>query len=142
MDIGFTGTQRGLTAEQKSSLWMVLRVITEIGIPVAPFHHGDCIGADQEAFELASMEGYVTHAHPCNIIGKRAWTHSRYVEKELPPLERNQVIVDRSDILIACPSGKGEILRSGTWATVRRAQKKGIPIIFVYPDGLIVWERL
>jgi hypothetical protein len=44
-------------------------------------------------------------------------------------------IVVESELLIATPKEVKEQLRSGTWATVRRARKVGIPIILITPDG-------
>jgi len=57
-----------------------------------------------------------------------------------PYLERNHNIVDESELLIACPKSKEEELRSGTWATVRYARKKGVRIILIYPDGSVSEE--
>lgn len=78
-------------------------------------HHGGAIGADTEAVDLAVTLSYTPVEH-------------------LPhgdPLQRNHVIVENSDILIAAPQEDGEILRSGTWATVRYARKAGKPIIML-----------
>jgi arginase family enzyme len=49
-------------------------------------------------------------------------------------LERNEDIVRDTDFLIACPEGS-EVMRSGTWATVRYARKKGRTIVVFWPDG-------
>jgi hypothetical protein len=54
-----------------------------------------------------------------------------YPEKEY--IERNHNIVDNTDMLIAFPSTKTEILKSGTWATIRYARKKGKKIIIIDP---------
>jgi hypothetical protein len=48
-------------------------------------------------------------------------------------IERNTEIVDDSDHLFAAPKEQFEQLRSGTWATVRRARKKGIPYEILLP---------
>lgn len=43
---------------------------------------------------------------------------------EKPYLKRNDDIIKNSQILIACPIDKTkEILRSGTWSTIRKARK-------------------
>ncbi len=52
-----------------------------------------------------------------------------------PYLERNRDIVDASEVLIACPSTREEVMRSGTWATVRYARKKGMKITLIFRDG-------
>ena len=50
-------------------------------------------------------------------------------------MARNDETIRRSDVLIAFPETPHEETRSGTWATVRRARKKGIPIYFFPLDG-------
>jgi len=58
------------------------------------------------------------------------------------PLERNSDIVADSDLLLATPRFYEEELRSGTWATVRRARKANKPLIIVWPNGKVDWEKL
>ena len=50
-----------------------------------------------------------------------------------PYLERNKEIVASSNLLIACPVGDKEELRSGTWSTVRFARKICTELVIVYP---------
>lgn len=57
----------------------------------------------------------------------------RYEPKEY--IKRDKDIVDTSDILIATPRFMYEELRSGTWATVRYAEKKNKPIVIIWPNG-------
>lgn len=54
--------------------------------------------------------------------------------KPEPYLDRNHYMVDRCNLLIACPEGI-EALRSGTWATVRYARKRPRNHLIIYPDG-------
>jgi hypothetical protein len=49
--IGFTGTQDGMTDQQKS----MLRDLLDGG--TGEFHHGDGIGADSEAHDIATLCG-------------------------------------------------------------------------------------
>lgn len=51
---------------------------------------------------------------------------------EKPYLKRNIDIVDNTDILIGCPSGE-EIVRSGTWHTIRYAKKQNKKIMMIRP---------
>jgi hypothetical protein len=53
----------------------------------------------------------------------------------MPPLARDLLIVKSCDRLLACPGTMTEIIRSGTWATVRMARKAGRPITIVLPAG-------
>ena len=135
--VGFTGTRRGLTAEQHTSLRAYL---SEKMSRMSVFHHGCCVGADAAAAALVAevLPTVVIEAHPCTI---RSMTDaasirlSTVIHPTAPPLDRNKTIVDRSDILIACPGGPNEERRSGTWYTVRYARRTGKPITFVWPDG-------
>lgn len=43
-------------------------------------------------------------------------------------MERNDALVEHADLLIAFPRTEHEVLRSGTWATVRRARKRGVEV--------------
>jgi hypothetical protein len=52
-------------------------------------------------------------------------------------LDRNHDIVDSSDLLIAVSESTVEVLRSGTWATIRYAKKLRKPIKIIYPDGKV-----
>lgn len=49
----------------------------------------------------------------------------------LEPLERNHVILDHTDYLLAFPKTRKEVLRSGTWATIRYAKKRDLPLKIV-----------
>ena len=46
-------------------------------------------------------------------------------------LDRNKSIVDKTDILIAFPSTNEEVIRSGTWSTIRYAKNKGKKILLL-----------
>lgn len=127
MIIGFTGTRDGMTITQKEELLAYLgKVMFEIK-PIIParhvFHHGDCIGADDEAARLAHNLGFIVVAHPSDLNKQRAYSPSHFVCDTRPPLKRNENIVMVSDALIACPKTKTEDIRSGTWATIRFAKK-------------------
>ena len=54
--------------------------------------------------------------------------------EELKPqdyLVRNMNIVNQSDVLIAAPKEEVEVLRSGTWSTIRKARNKGLQVIIL-----------
>lgn len=128
--VGFTGTRRGLTLLQLRGLRQVLEYLRG-----RAFHHGDCVGADAEAHAIARSLGYVIVAHPPALQTHRA---NMLADRMLPSrtyLRRNRDIVDACEILIAAPAGTKEVPHSGTWATVRYARLRGIPIIFLYPKG-------
>lgn len=98
------------------------------------FHHGNCVGADALACNFAHMAGFKTISHPCDVASMRAFgtinDETRPIKK---PLHRNHDIVNECEILIASPESLEEIIRSGTWATVRYARKQNKPIILLDP---------
>ena len=129
--IGFTGTQDGMTRAQIVAL---RRILSRTG---GWFHHGDCVGADAEAHEIAAyLEGYRIILHPPSDPKKRAWCKGAHeTRNEKPYLQRNRDLVDETDVLIAAPKDKQERLRSGTWSTVRYARKTGKSVYMIFPDG-------
>lgn len=134
LHVGFTGTQKGLKKAQHKTLIGKIAVC----LPARPvFHHGDCIGADEDFHNLLLLTGKEIIIHPPIKNSKRAFCKGGLVLEPKDYLDRNHDIVDSSDILIACPSGMEEELRSGTWATIRYARKQKKPIVIIYPDGSI-----
>ena len=140
--VGFTGTRTGLTSRQRHTLRIVLAELHNDG--AIWFHHGDCEGADEEAQEVAIALAYFIHVHPPDSDKFRAddriYALGARRDEPAPYMVRNQAIVDTCAILIACPNTTMRIGRSGTWSTVRKAGKKGIPRIIVYPDGTVERE--
>ena len=138
VNVGFTGTQQGMNKKQRTAF---MEVIQETG--VTHFHHGDCIGADENAHRI--VRNLWPDPNKCKIVGhppvyaaKRA--HCKF-DFCLPPdeyIKRNHAIVDCCELMIATPYEKDEQLRSGTWATIRYAKKKGKRLIIVYRDGSVV----
>ena len=104
------------------------------------FHHGDCVGADAEAHEIASYLGMYIIIHPPENPKSRAFCPFYKIRKEKPYLDRNHDIVNETDVLIACPDGCEEKIRSDAWATVRYARKANKLILIVYPSGRMFVE--
>jgi hypothetical protein len=94
---------------------------------VVEFHHGDCVGADAEAHDIAIDMGLYVVIHPPTDPKHRAWCEPNEMRDEFPYLERNHNIVDEAVNLFAAPGTNWEVRRSGTWATVRymRSKKSG-----------------
>jgi len=137
MRIGFTGTQEGMTELQRSAVLSTLLSLKQGLDKEDEFHHGDCIGADAEAHDLAEMLGFKTVTHPPVKESKRAFKVADVILKSKDYLVRNHDIVDACQTMIAAPKEKVEILRSGTWATVRYARKKNRRLFLIYPNGHI-----
>lgn len=133
MNIGFTGTQNGMTDEQRANL------LTYLANESVTFHHGDCIGADAEAHELALYTAQDIVVHPPIDERKRAFCVGANVvwREPLAYLDRDRAIVDETIELFATPALMAEELRSGTWATIRYARKQGKPVTIIWPDGTV-----
>jgi hypothetical protein len=134
--IGFTATREGLTQAQRNTLiaWVRAR-------PRCEGHHGDCIGGDEAFHATAQYHGWRMVSHPASGVGNlRSFTTGcAEVRDPKPPLDRNTDIVTETDELVACPLSS-ETLRSGTWATVRRARRARKPITLIWPDGRVTTE--
>ena len=131
LKVGFTGTQKGMTFKQHDHLADFLEII---GNGISEFHHGDCIGADEEFHGLCEVLNGEIIIHPPINESKRSFCNGIILDSK-EYLERNHDIVDQTDCMIVCPDSKKEKLRSGTWATFRYAMKKSKPIFVFYPDG-------
>jgi hypothetical protein len=142
MRIGFTGTREGMTTSQWMQVQDLMREHFWVTMP-NEFHDGDCVGADSQAFHSALLMkndlglDVKTHGHPCNLHEKyRAGNKHDVTYPIYPPLVRNRHIVQQSDLMLAAPKEYEEVkIGSGTWATIRYAQRKGVRLIVVWPDG-------
>src|SRR5262245_55054500 len=128
--VGFTGTQVGLTVAQAESLTDILRQLRKQGFRW--LHHGDCIGGDSEANEIARSLTYRIHGHPPELVGKRAFCVVDRESNPRPYLVRNRDIVKVVELLIACPKEKVEQRSSGTWTTVGYARAWNVQIQFIF----------
>ena len=126
MRIGFTGTSRGMSGFQKTRLAQELSAVPTGTRP--EFHHGDCVGSDAEAAAIARDLGYRIVGHPPVNALARAFFPSDEEWEPQPYLVRDHDIVDVTDRLIAAPRRDLEVLRSGTWATIRYARKINRPL--------------
>lgn len=138
MNVGFTGTREGMTQAQRQQFVHVLDQALERE-RVDEFHYGGCVGADAQAAALARWIGFAAVLHPANDVAARwiapkpEWTVR--VRPARPALDRNRDIVDACDLLIVAPRLMREERRSGTWQTVRFAERIGHDYLIVWPDG-------
>ncbi len=136
MIVGFTGSSEGMTEEQAKALWAWLGLLKQelkTDDKEMEFHHGDCVGADADADDLARIHKYKTVAHPPVNVYKRAFKKSDVILEAKEYMARNQDIVEVCDVLIAAPKEEEEIVRSGTWSTIRKARKFGKEVIILPP---------
>lgn len=133
--VGFTGTRDGMTDRQKRSFSKLIEVIG-----VSEFHHGDCVGSDTEAHDIIvnNEKSIAIHIHPPKNSSMRAFNKSEHIHEEKEYLERNRDIVDATSILIATPKTCMEKQQSGTWTTIRYAQKANKLTFIIKPDGIAI----
>lgn len=144
--IGFTGSRTGITLGQQVT---VLDILQHFFVPETnnEFHHGNCVGADEQALMMAEAVGWWTVAHPANGLddlqisvfsSDEAWNYKH-------PLTRNKDIVEETEYLIACPKESTEpkpARGQGTWSTVRYARQRGKQLVIVWPDGTFKEENI
>jgi hypothetical protein len=120
MKIGFTGSRQGMSQPQMENFVMLLK---KMGM--TEFHHGDCVGADEEAHAIVRdfFPNVQIVIHPPTSAGKRAFCVGDETRESLPYLTRDRKIVDECEFLFAAPLRNTEELRSGTWSTIRYARK-------------------
>jgi hypothetical protein len=139
MIFGFTGTQEGMTKAQEIGLRYLFREhATGHGrgdLGQDEFHFGDCIGADAQAFDIAEEFHFFTVSYPGPNSEKRAFKNASIIRSTRPNLIRNREIVDACELLLATPLQTSEIVRSGTWSTIRYAQRVRRQKYVILPDG-------
>lgn len=140
--IGFTGTREGMTEAQKAVLFgMLLGFRDSIQL-----HHGDCIGADEQAHQIAIEMNVRVVIHPSDDSSARAFCLGSY-SMRFPKgyLDRDRDIVHDTELLIATPKENQEQRRGGTWFTIRYARSLAKPITIILPSGetrIERWKRM
>lgn len=154
MILGFTGTRQGTTDAQRELIRVTIHecaIQAEFSKAKLVFAHGGAEGADFEAHWIAGKSGKVSQiviypAKRAKIARKRFEGKGMLSEviwkPEDEPLKHNGFIVAECSSLLACPAGYEEELRSGTWATIRLAQKKEKRIIIIWPNGARQFRHL
>jgi hypothetical protein len=124
LKIGFTGTSDGMSTGQMRSFYEAFKIIC-LNEEKIEFHHGDCVGADEQAHKIISKfyPQVIIVGHPPVNDKARAFCSFHFSRDPLPYLDRNKKIVDHTDFIFAAPKTNIEELRSGTWSTVRYARK-------------------
>jgi hypothetical protein len=140
MILGVTGTQRGGSEQQLTTL-----AVQFVRLRPDVFHHGDCIGVDEQAFNIVLLYAGARRrkvkiiAHPCDLRSKRAFTAGN--DLVLPvkrPLKRNWDIAEDIEHLLALPYQLEEPVPragGGTWATMRYALQLEKSVTVIWPNG-------
>lgn len=154
MKVSVTATQSGLTFRQLEwAMTRTNRVMKELLL--TEFHHGGCIGGDDQLQHIVGVlrrtleedredfTGPVIELHRGSTPEK--WADDGFADEIHGPednIARNHIMVDLldpcgEDEMWAFPGEQAEVLRSGTWATIRYAKKQGVNLYVIYPDGTI-----
>ena len=128
--VGITGTHHGGTPAQLHSLRTFLT-----DLKPSRLDQGDCIGVDAEAALMAHAMGIWIVSHPPTNSWRRAFCHADEFREPKAYIKRDQDIVNETDMLIGVPYTSHEVLRSGTWATIRYAKKVNKIIYLIIPNG-------
>jgi hypothetical protein len=132
--VGFTGTGTFIAPQQRATLERHLRKLKPYIL-----HHGDCVEADAAAHDIAVAHNMAIRVHPPDNPVKRAFKTTGLDTIVLAEAEyhvRNLHIVRAAEHMVGCPDTYEEIVRSGTWSTIRKARKRKIPIFLIFPDGV------
>jgi len=121
MKIGFTGTREGMSQHQKEQF-----VLKMLELSPSEFHHGDCRGADAEAHDIVRefFPDVRIVIHPPEKTYMRAYKKGDFYHPTKPYIVRDKDIVNDTEHLIGSPLDV-EVIRSGTWTTIRYARKIG-----------------
>jgi tRNA U34 5-methylaminomethyl-2-thiouridine-forming methyltransferase MnmC len=132
INIGFTGTRRGMTPEQQDTLRFLLAPWPR---PIR-LHHGLCVGSDAQAHAICrdldiELEGHPPTNPRLMAVGLEGFAK---MNAPLPYLQRNGRIVQACQELIGTPA---EIVpaRGGTWSTISYALKLRRKVTIIYPEG-------
>ena len=145
MKVGCTATRKGLTVGQAAAARDILERLYESNTP-QEFHHGNCVGGDEQLLSIAKATGYKIIAHPAEGLEtyQLDLSLSDEIREHRPPLERNRDIVDEVRFLIACPYEPKEpqpARGQGTWSTVRYARNL-VLFAIIWPDGTFREENI
>lgn len=136
MKIGITGTRFGMTQSQDA---VACALFASIGF--IELHHGDCVGADAEAHDIADRGRAHITIHPPVDTEHRAYKVGHFTNPSKTHFARNREIVHACDILIAFPYNEHEEGKGGTWYTINYARKLKRWICIIWPSGKVTVEN-
>jgi len=137
--VSFTGTRRGMSLEQIDGVRFILGNRT-----VSVASHGVCSGADiqfhKAVREIFGRTAYIACFPSTAKTAAPIPDDADFVADRKPPLDRNKdILLAGPDLLIATPATDHEVVRSGTWTTIRLAKKLRMPILQVMLGGGITY---
>lgn len=137
--VGFSGSRHGCSSEQL--IWLEEALSRDVSMGATELHHGDCIGADEVAHQLALNLGIKVVIHPPDKDILRAHCTGAVgveIREPKPYKVRDGDIVRETLALYATPEGPfASYPRSGTWYTIHQAQALHKVITYCLPDGYV-----
>lgn len=122
--VGFSGSRDGLIKFQRDNLREVLAKIRALHPDKnLVFQHGDCVGCDAQAHDIAIELGYIIEIRPPRQPKLRAFKEGDVVHSPKTYAHRNWDIVNTSDCLVATPRASSR----GTLMTMKFAKKVNLP---------------
>jgi len=141
--IGFTGNQHGMS-EIQYNVFRGIIILLNSQYDIV-FHHGVCIGSDEDAHNIVmDYTNAKIQLHPPIKTNKMFKVENNKRIKTKDPkeyLERNRDIVNASRFIFATPKTNKEKTRSGTWSTIRYNRKKNKHTYIILPKGLVVKDK-
>lgn len=132
--VGVTASRFGMCQRQAVTIRSALQLLR--GVNGSKYlHHGDCVGGDSAAAQIARDLGFVIVGHPPTKDGNRAFFESDETRAPLGYLPRDRALVDEVDLLIGCPNTPQYVAHSGTWYTINYAMETGVKVAVIMPSG-------
>ncbi len=143
MHVGFSGSRHGPNgSDQHNAVARALKELRDACVTfpqLCRFHHGDCLGFDSVAHDIAHALGWPITIHPPEKSILRAFKGKDdptvEILKPRPYLKRNCDIVEACAIVIIAPDTPTRRAGSGTWYTYQRAKTIGRRTILILPNG-------
>ncbi len=140
--VGAAATREGLSDEQKAAVFEHFRQWMIYALSPPELHHGGEAHGDRDIHrayrKVYGTAGrvviYPASDQPPHLCD---WSDADHVCEAAPSLQRNKDIVaaiTEGSVLIACPRLKAQELRSGTWATVRAAERSRKGVLFFHRE--------
>lgn len=133
MIYGTTGSERGLHGRQAD--WLAAFIAERIS-PEDELIDGDCIGVDDQVNRAFRMAGCLTRGYPGMNRAKRAFGDHEIWHEPRNNIARDEDIAWDAGFMLCFPWGLEELLRDGTWTTIRRARHYGTAGLIIYWTGL------
>lgn len=140
MKIGITGTREGANESQLAEVRKVLeglKATAQEDRVKIEFHHGDCLGVDEQMALIASELGYHVVCHPPKSDHLRAFHSSNEFKQPLGYMQRDRNIVDACDILFVVPLQNKWQNQGGTWYTHDYAKRTKKPLHVFWPGETV-----